>query len=633
MSRDHEPLVIREFNGQFARGEDDSVPADHFRDSRNLIYKEGGCETRPGTSLYLSTNVSGSPNIVRLYSYKRTGEADRLLILFDNGTLYDSLSLVSPILTVVGMIDCSVVVMFGRAYITPHNRNKGLAGSFVYVYNGSGVARKAAGFPPTGFAIAGIQGSAGKIEKGKHVIGIVFETDSGFLTKPGPENALFTYDALVKNFQVNLSFSSGSVPVGPAGTVARHFVASRTQPANWNGDTKNVELFFVDAYKINHNNPVAQPYAIDFYDSDLVRSADYLLDNVSEIPAFLGMTNYQGSLVGWAQDTQEAVAWVSKSGQPEAISSVEGFISVDPGDGGPLRNCWVHRGQLHMQKSYTHYVTQSNGAAPSTWQVLDIDEGYGTEVFGVSQLMDRKGKTMDRFILATRIGLVQFVGTYAEKELSWKIENIWKRINPAVFNLVYVLQDPHEKRVYVGVPLDGAGAVSHLLVCDYSNGWEPLAVKWDIWELGVGLVPRAGTLILDSATLRSIFLFTGGIAKIFKFDATIYTDGDLAIGYNTYFKTGYLGPDDGYINHYSEIRMRVKGSGTLIINVYGLEQSAIAAIPSMTVVAAPAKEYTRLINCQAEGVTVVLQHNAAGHYFKFNRIRLFFRRLWNSRLA
>jgi len=36
MLRDHEPIVMEEFNGLWSRGDDEEVPTDHFRECQNV---------------------------------------------------------------------------------------------------------------------------------------------------------------------------------------------------------------------------------------------------------------------------------------------------------------------------------------------------------------------------------------------------------------------------------------------------------------------------------------------------------------------------------------------------------------------------------------------------------------------
>lgn len=46
--RDHQPVVIEEFNGLWVNGDTDAVPIDHFSDCENIIFLENGFRTRQG---------------------------------------------------------------------------------------------------------------------------------------------------------------------------------------------------------------------------------------------------------------------------------------------------------------------------------------------------------------------------------------------------------------------------------------------------------------------------------------------------------------------------------------------------------------------------------------------------------
>src|SRR5512141_2355373 len=112
--RDHEPITLRDFLGTFDRGDDDSVPAGYFKDSRNVRFFSKGVASREGTSLAVTIS-----SVKRMAVYKRIGEAQRLLILNAAGQLYDSTNLSTPILYIAAMSDFSMETMFNRAYITP----------------------------------------------------------------------------------------------------------------------------------------------------------------------------------------------------------------------------------------------------------------------------------------------------------------------------------------------------------------------------------------------------------------------------------------------------------------------------------------------------------------------------------
>ena len=189
--RDHQPIVIEEFKGLWARGDEDSVPLDHFGESHNVTYFESGVETRPGINIFLAVGP-----VIRMYNYK-TQDEEGLLVLNDAGSIFHALTdgsntVYGPILTIAGMEDFGFHSYNGRAYITPFQTDVdllgneyqvGMPGEFVYVYKGDGTsARKAAGFPPSLSSVVGLDTTTfkafnsrfdGVVSKGVHLLTVI----------------------------------------------------------------------------------------------------------------------------------------------------------------------------------------------------------------------------------------------------------------------------------------------------------------------------------------------------------------------------------------------------------------------------------------------------------------------------
>src|SRR5690349_24957659 len=88
--------------------------------------------------------------------------------------------------TDASILDFSLVNYSNRAYITIHNRISGLPNKYVLVYQGSGLARLAAGLAPSGYTLgAANSASVGSCEAGYHLFAICGITDTGFITAPG----------------------------------------------------------------------------------------------------------------------------------------------------------------------------------------------------------------------------------------------------------------------------------------------------------------------------------------------------------------------------------------------------------------------------------------------------------------
>ncbi len=87
---------------------------------------------------------------------------------------------------------------------------------------------------------------------------------------------------------------------------------------------------------------------------------------------------------------------------------------------------------------------------------------------------------------------------------------------------------------------------------------------------------------------------------------------------------------DSAINHYSQIRMRVRGEGDLRILMDAedsLPQTEFLAIP-MTPTTGRLRD--RLINFQSQYASLTIKTTDFGDYFSIDRIVIFAKGLWNE---
>jgi hypothetical protein len=622
MQRDHEPITVGEFRGTFDRGQDDICPPNHFLDSLNVVFTELGVESRKGTGLHFAI-----ADVHRIASYKRIGEADRLLILDGSFNLWDSTDLSNPILTVNGMTDFGMVSLYNRAYITPHDSTHGLPGEKVYVYEGSGVARPAAGGAPTGATmVATTSAATGSVEAGRRLFAVSYETISGYLTPPGP--AIFTDYTGPGAKKVDLSV----IPLGPVGTVARVIVATKMLRADYAGDQDNQEFFLVPNGRIGDN--VTTSTTVDFFDADLQASADYLLDQMSVIPAGVGIGVYNSRLAVWGIDTNEAAVYFSLPGQPEAFSATEGFALAFPGDAaGGVRNCVEFRSQYYILKGGSKtYVTNDIDDNPAFWKVTNVDLSVGSECHGVAKVLDQTGSALDNFFCADRVGLFIFNGTFSGNELSRKISDIWQRITRTAFNQVEVVHDPIKARIYVAVPLDGADSPTHVLVGNVDDGIDEANVRWTTYKFPKN--PTSIAIDLNSNTKRTQFRFGSRQDNVYGLVEGALNDFGNAI--ESYIETALLPPDsesgDPVIYQFGHLQLRVKGQGALNITITGIDRNRSLQPQGISLSPQPGRTLERKFNFQDERASVKIGTNGAADYFQLIRLKLYATLLWTGRV-
>ena len=468
--RDHQDVLISDFNGLYQRdGGRDSCPPDHFSDCNNIQFVEGGFRTRDG----FNTIYPGLSDVIKVYNYPKVASTS-LLVLTADGVIYDTAFIGTPILSISGMLDFGLAIYAGRAYISPSTTVHGMANEFVYVYLGDGTAaRKAAGEPPVdadGVMTAANSGSAGDVEAGVHIFGVVYETNTGFLTQIGPET-LATVTAPGSE-EVDLS----TIPVSPNSYVTHKWiVATRAiNPALYTGDTRGYQFFFVPGSRITN---ATTTLTVSFFDIELLQDASHLLDILTEIPAGVGLTLYRGRIFNWTQepDEEQSNILVSYPGEPEAFDAITGIIQLQANHQ-PITICRELRDVLYIFKYAQTFAVTDNGDVPSSWSVITLDQGLGASLHGVGIELDNGGVSTDYLIITNYSGMYLFNGTFQFPELSWKIADLWNSLEKNNFQRTEIYVDTILKRIYFITP-----DLALIIMGDYQHGLDLKTVRWTKW--------------------------------------------------------------------------------------------------------------------------------------------------------
>jgi hypothetical protein len=616
----HRPIEFNKWKGLYSRGKADAIPPGFFRVGTNLQFKQDEVGTRNGTSLKYTKS-----GIVRFFKYERLNEASRYLILTSAGELFDSLYPANALITNVAFVDFSALNVNNRCYISFHNRIRGLAGSYVYVYEGDGpgTLRFAAGAAPTGFTLGvATSASSGYIETGTYLFAVAFETSSGFITAPGP--SIFAQYVAPGNFAIDFS----SIPVGPAGTVARWILGTQAI-TDYDGNQFGYEFFFLPDGRIG-NNVDTTLSAVSYFSDELLRSADYLFDNVALIPACLGMTNYGNRVAYWTGDHD---MYFSRNGDPEVIDATNGFITVDRSNvNSGITNAIDFRGQFYICKRNATYLVVDNGGDPITWgNPQDVDRSVGTEVFGISRLKDSRASNINRFFIADYSGALAFEsGSFRSPALSYNIESIWARINKDYFNLVQVDHDEENQIIYFAVPLDSATTLSHILVANYQEAFDRFGliagagVRWSIWTFPWTITSVS---IDEDSNAQAVLTLSGLTGGIYEQDLASYDDDSAAI--ETIMDSWVAYQQENWIHHFGEnLFLQVCGDGDLEIKVKDRNGATKATLLEVELTSTIGYSTHRKLNQVTPKLSVQLRTSGAGDHFSVIQMQLDCKPLW-----
>lgn len=625
------PGVFTQFKGLYVRGSVDDCPPDHFPDCLNTKYTKAGVETREGTLEYLP-----EADIVRMALYKPLPpfsgtHTPRIIALKSNGELHDVLLSPSLLHTDVLWKDFGLVNFFGRCYITPSDGRIGIQNESVYVYDGSGSSgfRIAGGAAPTSALTASFNNATPFFtDVGTYLLSYAFETASGFITQP--RVPFVGVDA------TGGGSIQGTVPLGPLGTSARWIIITKSFALDTIGPPGGpwevaralvTPLFF--AQRIDDN--ITTSYDLgNLFDEGLIVDASYLLAQLETIPAGVGILDYKGRMVVYGSYDDPSLVRVSEIGEPEAFSATSGFIINDPSDSTGVRCATEFQGNLYYFKQSRGYLTQDNTFEASTWIVTNFEKARGTEQYGIGAFLDAKDSSSEGFPIATAGALYFFNGTFAEPELSYKIRDLWLRINQEFFYLTQVSVDPTNKRLYILVALDDSEEISHVIYGDYRDGLNPLNIKWSLWEYED-----------DITSILSYTDFTGDVPllvtriatdhNIFDLDITGAAKDDDGAVIDSYFRLAPVRFGSG-ISEFQNIHLRGTGPCTLAFSLFG-EDDTVSVTPQTLIVpsSAPGREYDQLCNLLSEQGTLKVRCNTLGEAYKINMIILKGRMMYGKR--
>ena len=663
-------ITLNKFMGLYSRGTLDEVPQDHAVVCQDVVFPSGKyIKTRDGITKCFESQGAA----IRRFFLSETlppnyGEPDAtpgvtdgygLLYLDDSNNLYIGND-ATPIYVNAAMNDFAAINVGNRTYISGFDRFVSNQLIKLQVFNPlTGSIRNAAGLAPvqsSDFLAAANSATTGDVPAGIHQIAVIYQTDTGFWTQPGPKKNLactptasasdtdpttfactahgmitgeshtiyggtgawtevsdtwyitridddhfsipldsHSFGAVTGTFTVDAGFTAATVtadgthaidvsniPTGPTGTIAQLLLATQSGGA---------EFFFVPNVPGSQStilNNTTTTATINFFDTDLVASADYLFDIMEVIPAGTSLCKYRGRLVlvgaNWqGLGTAERV-FLSNIGDPETFNFVSGYIQVQTeSDGNDPAASFVLRDTLYICKFTGTFATEDNGNDPSTWAITVVDivigtYSYGTSAFTVSQSGPDTG---DIVLIASKVGLVLFNGVMRRPELSYKIQAIWDRIPFDYFYRVTVAHDPWNHLIYISCPLDDATEPNTLLVCDYTDGRDSVNVKWSIYNLSVAST-CIGMIFFGSSIAPQLYtLKIGSLASnyLYFLDPTATSD-DANTKIASKYQFAFL--NLGGVGFWKMINVRGVCTGPLGLQLNSEDQSVSTTLSALS---------------------------------------------------
>ena len=302
----------------------------------------------------------------------------------------------------------------------------------------------------------------------------------------------------------------------------------------------------------------------------------------------------------WADET----VWWSRPGLPREVDMTWGPVTIASGQGQKVRYGFEMGDRFYYVTDRSVWVTQDNGGEPGQWPLELVADGVGTPSFnGVGEGADWK-------VIAAPEGLWLFTGSTVTEDanLAREIKGLWSRIAWEQYgHLVTVRVMASLRQIWIGVPLDGATSVSHLLVLDFSEGFSSglssggVGRRWSVWTIA----PTAAPLeFLDANNERRAMVAVGG-KTLSLADGTFADDG---AGYAFAWEGGPMGPDEG-LALFRKLTFSAEGSGLLTPSLVRAG-GQLVTFPSQTLYSPRRGDYALLASVTDERVGVRFEQAA-----------------------
>lgn len=620
---EYEKISITKFRGLYKRGLADECPPDHAICCENVIFnKRGEVSSRWG----ISPSMWVDHDVRRMFYAVNDG--GRFLLTIDQaGNIYQDDD-PTPIFTDADVVDFSAINMFGMTFILPIVGDAVTTPPNLQVWNGTDVTtRDAAGLAPTS-SFSAADGAAGNVAVGDYQIAVSFVTDSGFVTQPGPKIAgVFTpvTHTCAGGVQIDLT----GIPTGGSEVIARQIFITKA----------NQTLFFYlgesNGGYINDNTTTTA--TLDFFDTDLVISADDLFDQLETIPGsnITGMLNrYHNRLCVVTRSSEVLVSGVDNA---ESFNAVTGLFKT-PGEApeyGIVSGVVTQRDVLYAVRLIGIYGVQDNGQEPIFWPVVKIEGGIGSCAFGIATLAaDENATTSDeRFILSDVGGIFLFDGAVQRPALTWKIDDLWKQVNFNALQNITCFFDIYRDTLYVLAPIGDSLLPNLLLVADYSEGLDAENVKWSIFTFpftpsSIAMIYFQGNMDGSDVYYYLRIAFYNN-SYIYKTHQGYYNDIGAAI--NAYYQCYLAAPDVGNFNVFRGLRFRVKGAGNLnlLLDAEDFDPANEVQPPVIAISDPASRDYDKQINFNNEKMSVAFGTGAfvsepvVDEYFTVQRLDIF----------
>jgi hypothetical protein len=629
---------ITDFKGPNLLLDEEDIRAPYAIVAQNVEYLEGSARTRRG---FTPTFIPASP--IKSFHNWLVSNFNRLLYLnAANQVISRDLSSGAE-LTVIdpvsgGTNDMLCAQQGSRIFMAFPDVNL-VAAMDARVWNGvAGQVDVVARTPMTTADFTFTSNSApslGNVDAGTRKILLLFTTNNGYTVAPSPVGAPYTVTT-------------------PGGKILRIVVTPTGTWPSWIGATglnanpvqpimttaQNNELYFkVPTGFFVHNflPGTAFPITIDINISDTTLASStqdateyfslynainpFMMARYGERMVYLTRI-FNGNIIDY-----EDTLFFSEINQPQYVTLA--YHSRKLPEARKIASGAAMGSSFYVYGPQGTFAFADNTRKPLTWAApREIDGKIGTHFPRGISPNSARGYTW----VADTTGLYCFRGSvYEDRPASYLADSHWRRINfAAPGNALSVIEDVANRMVMVGVPLDGATSMTHIMVWDYSQG-----TAWDKVKYG-GLWPIApcstisclGNVQAYANKRKEIWL--AGPVKVYRqkytpLDSLANIYDDDGSGIDSYYRPGSL---IGVMSAPVQVigsHVRARGGGAVQFRYYTFDQERFHPARSIQVNSAPGKLYFLGCDVQSEAISLDVSNGGlAGSYFILSYIKVYY---------
>jgi hypothetical protein len=485
-----------------------------------------------------------------------------------------------------------------------------------------------------GFANAAVTSG---MSAGTRLYATVFQTRSGYLTRPSPVATSGTPKLGVPQSHTNAANDGVTVTLTPTGTWPNDIVgayllvttvsnqarimwapvASITITPGGAGAVSFPQLKASDGIISQQRDALDQDGLLTSQGANSPFHPRFIFSMGARMAYCLGSTN--NSAVGGPG------VMFSDTAKPESFAIDRNYRFL-LGKQEPVCG-FYHQGVAYILGHNFTQAFNDTGGYPATWpNPRQISGKIGTShINGV--YVDPSGIGL----VAHQSGLYVFSnGAYSELPISYYQKAEWARILwPQPGGSVVPFQIGEDRANQMIFVLCTTAAGPRVFMWDYSAGLTPARVKFSEWEFGATISPRGIVVAenfgdsVDTGVRNQLWLAPNDGTGMFRYKpathATPYTDSGSRI--DSRYRGPYM-PDidtEFLVNYHPGTEVRATGVGNMSGIAYGYDDVRTQTLAPITLSASPGVVYTRLMDLRNERASIEWRNgNSAGDWFQLS---------------